>query len=118
MFPIICGLWSLGAENTDTMLLTEKEMYPVLNLSAPHLHSSTFRILYISLFDVHFVSEGVLCFFHISSSYSVSWQLKGTVMSTAEHNTRLAMLQRELDKFNEDRKGNKEEEKKGNSSRQ
>lgn len=28
-------------------------------------------------------------------------------MSTAEHNTRLAKLQQELDKFNEDRQGNK-----------
>lgn len=30
-------------------------------------------------------------------------------MRTAEHNTGLASLQRELDKFNEDRQGNKEE---------
>lgn len=34
-------------------------------------------------------------------------------MRTAEHNTGLAMLQQELDKFNEDRQGNKEERKKG-----
>lgn len=41
----------------------------------------------------------------MSSSYLVSWQLKGIVMSTAEHNTGLAKLQQELDKFNEDRQG-------------
>lgn len=29
-------------------------------------------------------------------------------MSTAEHNTGLAKLQQELDKFNEDRQGNKD----------
>lgn len=44
----------------------------------------------------------------MSSSYSVSWQLKGTVMKTMEHNRRLATLQQELDKFNEDRQGNKD----------
>lgn len=47
----------------------------------------------------------------MSSSYSVSWQLKGTVMRRAENNTGLATLQQELDKFNEDRQGNKEEKK-------
>lgn len=31
-------------------------------------------------------------------------------MRKAEHNTGLALLQQELDKFNEDRQGNKEEE--------
>lgn len=53
-------------------------------------------------------SEGVPLPPRMSSSYSVSWQLKGIVMSTAEHNTGLAKLQRELDKFNEDRQGNKD----------
>lgn len=47
----------------------------------------------------------------MSSSYAVSWQLKGTVMRRAENNTGLATLQQELDKFNEDRQGNKEEKK-------
>lgn len=47
----------------------------------------------------------------MSSSYSVSWQLKGTVMRRAENNTGLATLQQELDKFNEDRQGNKEKKK-------
>lgn len=53
----------------------------------------------------------------MSSSYSVSWQLKGTVMRRAENNTGLATLQQELDKFNEDRQGNKEK-KKGRKKRQ
>lgn len=47
----------------------------------------------------------------MSSSYAVSWQLKGTVMRRAENNTGLATLQQEPDKFNEDRQGNKEEKK-------
>lgn len=47
------------------------------------------------------------------SSYSVSWQLKGTVMRRAENNTGLATLQQEPDKFNEDRQGNKEKKKEG-----
>lgn len=45
----------------------------------------------------------------MSSSYAVSWQLKGTVMRRAENNTGLATLQQELDKFNEDGQRNKEE---------
>lgn len=48
---------------------------------------------------------------HMSSSYSVSWQLKGTAMRRAENNTGLATLQQELDKFNEDRQGNKDKKK-------
>lgn len=44
----------------------------------------------------------------MSSSYSVSWQLKGTVIRRAQNNTGLATLQQELDKFNEDGQGNKE----------
>lgn len=51
------------------------------------------------------------------SSYSVSWQLKGTVMRRAENNTGLATLQQELDKFNEDRQGNKERKKEGKKTR-
>lgn len=32
-------------------------------LTTPHFHTKTFHILYITRFDVYFVSEGVLCLF-------------------------------------------------------
>lgn len=51
------------AEDTDTLTHTEKEFTLLLLLSAPYFHSYTFHILYITRFDVHFVSGGILCLF-------------------------------------------------------